>query len=40
MQGRGFDPVPLLGVVGAVLILFARLIDQIRALEAELDEIV
>jgi hypothetical protein len=30
----------VLGVIGAVLILFARLIDQARAFQAELDEIV
>lgn len=30
----------VVGVIGAALILFARLIDQARALQAELDEIV
>ena len=29
----------VLGVVGAALVLLARLIDQARALQAELDEI-
>ena len=29
----------VLGVVGAALVLLARLVDQARALQAELDEI-
>jgi hypothetical protein len=30
----------LLGVVGAALVLLARVVDQARAMQAELDEIV